>query len=73
MINRFFKGKLVKIDNHVKAKHLILNVKSKKKFIVNSFHNYAIHEKTMNKNLLVLHRCFNDNSIESSSIKDIKF
>ena len=31
MINRFFNGKLVKIDNHVKVKHLILNVKSKKK------------------------------------------
>ena len=65
MINRFFKGKLVKIDNHVKVKHLILNVKSKKKLVVNSYHNYAIYEKTMHKNLSVLHRCFKDNSIES--------
>ncbi len=72
MINRFFKGKLVKIDNHVKVKHLILNVKSKKKLVVNSYHNYAIYEKTMHKNLLVLHRCFKDNSIESFKHKKHK-
>ena len=72
MINRFFKGKLVKIDNHVKVKHLILNVKSKKKVVVNSYHNYAIYEKTMHKNLSVLHRCFKDNSIESFKHKKYK-
>ncbi len=72
MINRFFNGKLVKIDNHVKVKHLILNVKSKKKEVVNSYHNYAIYEKTMHKNLSVLHRCFNDNSIESFKHKKHK-
>ena len=71
MINRFFKGKLVKIDNHVKVKHLIFNIKSKK-VTVNSYHNYGINEKTMDKNLSVLHRCFNDNSIESFKHKKYK-
>lgn len=72
MINKFFKGKLVRINNHVKKKHLIINVKNKKKIIVNSYHNYSIDEKTINKDLLVLYRCFDDNSIESFKHKKYK-
>ena len=65
MINKFFNGKLIKIDHHVKKNHLIRDVKNNRKIIVNSYHNYAISEKTIHKDLLILFRCLKDRSIEA--------
>ena len=65
LVNKYFKGKLIKIDNHVKKNHLIISSVDKKKVMVNSYHNYTIEEKSLHKDFSILYRCLKDNSIES--------
>ena len=50
-INLYFKGKIVKINNHVKVKHFIFFKNTKKKYKVNSFHDYGIKKKSLSKKL----------------------
>ena len=65
MINRFFNGRLIKIDHHVRDNHLIRDTKNNRTIMVNSYHNYAISEKKIHKDLLILFRCLKDSSIEA--------
>ena len=65
VINKYFNGRLKKIKNHVRKKHLIENFSKKKKFFVNSYHNYAIDPQKLNKNLKPIFICKKDKSIEA--------
>ena len=65
IVNKYFKGKLVKIDGHVKKKHLIENLVFKNKAVVNSYHNYAIDKKKLNRDLKPIFMCKKDRSIEA--------
>jgi putative glutamine amidotransferase len=52
VINNFFGGKLKKVKGHMRTKHNLIFQKNfflKKKFMVNSFHNYGITKKTISK------------------------
>ena len=65
LINHYFKGNLNKINNHVRTKHYIKTKNSKRKYLVNSYHNFSINEKRMNTNLTPIHRHTKDSTIES--------
>ena len=65
MINHYFNGNLVKIDGHVRKKHVIENIFAKRKISVNSYHNYAINIKKLNKDLKPIFKCKKDGSIEA--------
>ena len=63
-INIFLKGKIVKIDNHVKKKHDVNLFLSKEfKIKTNSYHEYGIKKKILGRNLKILAQT-NDQSIE---------
>ena len=53
-INLFCKGKIQKIENHVRKKHRIFGKIIKKKIYVNSFHNYGIKKKFLGRGLEIL-------------------
>lgn len=53
-INIHFKGKLIKIKNHVRKKHFISGPSLKKKFKVNSFHDFGFNKMTIGKKLEIL-------------------
>ena len=53
-INIHFKGKLKKIENHVRRKHFISGPSLSKGIKVNSFHNYGFNSIMMGKNLKML-------------------
>jgi len=69
-INLYLKGKIVKIRNHVRVKHYIF-FKNKKKFKVNSFHDYGIKKNSLSKQLREI-ACAKDGSIELFSSKKNK-
>ena len=50
-INIQFKGKLKKIKNHTKKKHLIYENQKQKGIKVNSYHDFGFSEKMLGKNL----------------------
>jgi len=56
VLNIYFKGKLNKIEGHMRKNHIIKGVNNffkKKKFMVNSFHNYGISKKSISKNFII--------------------
>lgn len=64
VINYFFGGTQKKIKGHMRTKHNIICKNDfflKKKFKVNSFHNYGITKKTISKNFDVFVCDLNDN------------
>ncbi len=71
-INKFFNGKLKKINNHVKKKHQIFGeIVKNKKIFVNSYHDYGIKQDTLGDNLKILAytkdnyiECFCHNSLK---------
>jgi len=65
MINKHFRGNLNTIKGHVRKRHQVRDVNTKKKFVVNSYHNFSVDEKKLHKALTPVHRCTKDNSIES--------
>ena len=65
LINHYFRGKLDKINNHVRTLHYVKPEDSKKKYLVNSYHNYCINEKRMDKHLRPLYRHTKDSTIEA--------
>lgn len=70
-INLYFKGKIVKINNHVKVKHFIFFKNVKKKYKVNSFHDYGIKKKYLSKKLKEI-ASSKDGSIELFSTNNNK-
>ena len=50
-LNLYFKGKLIKVENHVKKKHVLFDIKYKKIISVNSFHDFGFNKKTLGKGL----------------------
>lgn len=50
-INLFLKGKIYKIQNHVKKNHIITGKIIKKKTIVNSYHKYGIKKGSLGNGL----------------------
>lgn len=65
MINHFYKGRLVKIKNHVRKKHIIKNISNKYSISVNSYHNFAIDQKYLSKELKTIFICKRDKSHEA--------
>lgn len=53
-INIHFKGKLKKIDNHVRKKHIISGPSLVKDLKVNSFHDFGFNKIMMGKKLKIL-------------------
>ena len=53
-INIHFKGKLIKIKNHVRKKHFISGPAFNRDFKVNSFHDFGFNKMTIGKKLKVL-------------------
>lgn len=65
IINKYYNGGLIKIEDHVRKSHLIVNFSSKNKAIVNSYHNFAIDMNKMSKDLKPVYICKKDSSVES--------
>ncbi len=53
-INIHFKGKLKKIQNHVRKKHLLIGPSITSKIKVNSFHDFGFDEDMLGKKLKIL-------------------
>ena len=70
-INLYFNGKIIKIKNHAKVKHFIFFKNVKKKYKVNSFHDYGIKKNSLSKKLKEI-ASTKDGSIELFSTNNKK-
>ena len=71
LVNIYFGGKIRLKKNHMRTNHLVFLIKiqsSKRKKIVNSFHNYCIEKKDLGRNLEIIAEC-KDQTIEFLNIK----
>ena len=64
IINKYYNGGLIKIEDHVRKSHLIVNFSSKNKAIVNSYHNWEIENLPNQYNIIA--------SCENGSIESIR-
>ena len=71
LINKFYKGKLISIKNHVKKKIQVQDIVSKKKIQVMCYHNLTIDKKSLPNKLLITHKSLKDDSIEGFKNKDL--